>query len=102
MQRVLETLHEKYVPFSDVPGQERTYSQQGFAADQLSAERGVNCLLQLQNGFTPKEQLEGIHFEIADFHGGMKFLQVSDSGKQFILKLLQLCPGESVELSILF
>ena len=74
MQQVLEELHEKFVPYVD--SDERQYSEQGFVADQLSVERGVNCLPQLENGFTPKERLEGIHFEIADFHGGMKFLQV--------------------------
>ena len=56
MQRVLEELHKKFVPYVD--SDERQYSEQGFVADQLSVERGVNCLLQLENGFTPKERLE--------------------------------------------
>ena len=44
--------------------------------DQLSVEKGVNCMLQICNGFTPEEWLDGLHFEVGDFHGGMKFLQV--------------------------
>lgn len=44
--------------------------------DQLTVERGINSLMEVSNGFTPEEQSEGIHFEIADFHGGMKFLEV--------------------------
>eukprot|EP00794_Sanderia_malayensis_P002297 gene2297-2644_t len=74
MQKVLQELHQKFVPYSSDAG-ERQFSQQAIVGDQLSVERGVNTLLQLANGFTQSERLEGIHFEIADFHGGMKFLQ---------------------------
>lgn len=67
----------KYVPSADGGAcSDAIYAEQGFAADQLSVERGVNCLKQLKNGFTPEERLDGIHFEIADFHAQMKFLQV--------------------------
>ena len=47
-------------------------------ADQLSVERGVNCKFQSANGFTPEERFEGMHFEIADFHTEMKFMQVGE------------------------
>ena len=80
IQRVLQELHEKCVPFAGNEDNAQ-YSNQEFAADQLSLERGVNCLLHLQNGFTPKERLQGIYFEIADFHGRMKFLRVSKTNK---------------------
>jgi predicted XRE-type DNA-binding protein len=30
----------------------------------------------LANGFTPQERFENMHFEIADFHSEMKFMQV--------------------------
>ena len=43
----------------------------------LSVERAVNCLLQVSNGYTPKERLEGLHFEAGNFHAGIKFMQVS-------------------------
>ena len=67
----------KYVPKADVgSSSEAFYAEQGFTADQLSVERGVNCLKQVKNGFTPEERLDGIHIEIADFHAQMKFLQV--------------------------
>ena len=31
----------------------------------------------MANGFTPEERLEGLHFEIADWRGGNKFVKVS-------------------------
>ena len=33
--------------------------------------------MSLQNGFTPEGRLEGLHFEIADWHAGNKALRVS-------------------------
>ena len=65
----------KFVPYTG-EGEDRIYAEQGNVGDQLSVERGVNCILQVSNGFTPEEGLEGLHFECGDFHGGMKFLQV--------------------------
>lgn len=44
--------------------------------DQLSVERGVNGHMLLANGFTPEQRCDGLHFEIADWHGGNKFLEV--------------------------
>ncbi len=53
------------------------YAEQAVVGDQLTVERGVNGLFEVANGFTAEERHEGLHFEIADFHGGMKFLEVS-------------------------
>ena len=75
MQEILQQLH-KYVP-SYGEGATQKYMRQGVVEDQLTVERGVNGLLQLENGFTPQDRLDGLHFEIADFHGGMKFSQVN-------------------------
>ncbi|CAH3154050.1 unnamed protein product, partial [Porites evermanni] len=75
--RVLQELHQ-YVPF-DGDDDERVYGQQGVVGDQLSVERGVNGHCSLANGFTPEERLEGLHFEIADWHGGNKFTKVAFS-----------------------
>ena len=75
--RVLQELHQ-YVPF-DGDDDERVYGQQGVVGDQLSVERGVNGHCSLANGFTPEERLEGLHFEIADWHGGNKFTKVGRS-----------------------
>eukprot|EP00794_Sanderia_malayensis_P012611 gene12611-13899_t len=79
-------IHDEYVPCND-----REYPTklkvQGVVGDQLTVERGVSSLLQLENGFTDKERLEGLHMEIADFHGGMKFLQDSISVVRLIIIL---------------
>ncbi len=40
-------------------------------------ERAVNCHMSLCNAFTPEERLEGLNFEIADWHAGNKALSVS-------------------------
>ena len=49
----------------------------GVVGDLLSVERAVNCLSSLASGFTPKERLDGMHIEIADWHAELKFLSVS-------------------------
>ena len=66
----------KYVPTLEENEDKKAYPiSQGLVGDQLSVERGINHLLQVANGLTPKERLEGLHLEIADFHSQMKFLQ---------------------------
>eukprot|EP00794_Sanderia_malayensis_P001821 gene1821-2045_t len=47
-----------------------------FAEMIYSNENESSVMQELENGFTDKERLEGLHMEIADFHGGMKFLQL--------------------------
>jgi hypothetical protein len=54
----------------------RVYNEQGVVGDQHSVERGTNAQFHLANGFTPQERFENMHFEIADFHSEMKFMQV--------------------------
>ena len=76
MNNILHNLH-KYVSFTDGEGQHREYSSQPIVGDQLTVERAVNGHMSLQNGFTPEERLEGLHFEIADWHAGNKALSVS-------------------------
>ena len=73
--RVLQELHQ-FVPHHG-DDENRMYGEQGVVGDQLSVEKAVNGHCSLANGFTPEERLEGLHFEIADWHGGNKFLEVS-------------------------
>ena len=58
--------------------EQRKYKEQGVVGDQLSVERGTNALFQMANGFTPQERFDKMHFEIADFHSEMKFMQVCE------------------------
>lgn len=55
---------------------EPVFGHQGIVGDQLSVERGISGHMSLSNGFTKEERLEGLHFEIADWHAGNKFLEV--------------------------
>ena len=74
MQNILDTL-QKYVPEYE-ENAKIEYAEQGIVGDQLTVERGVNAIFQVANGFTAKDRHDGLHFEMADFHGGMKFLEV--------------------------
>lgn len=72
--RVLQELHQ-YVPHHG-EDDDRVYGEQRVVGDQLSVERAVNGYCSLANGFTPEERPAGLHFEIADWHAGNKFLEV--------------------------
>ncbi len=72
---VLKNLHQ-YVPQCG-EGEERKYGHQGIVGDQLTIERAVNSHVSIANGFSPEERLDGLHFEIADWHSGYRFLQVN-------------------------
>ena len=81
IQAVVEELYQ-YVPHAKTKNGVKI-SGQGVVGDQLSVERGINSLMQIANGLTEADRKEGLHFEIADFHSQMKFLQV--------LSLLSFC-----------
>ena len=74
MNKILKQLHE-FVPFVD-DGEEREYYHQAVVGNQLTVERAVNAHITLCNGFTPAEQLQGLHFETADWHAGNKAIGV--------------------------
>lgn len=50
---------------------------QFFAVDQLTVERAVNVVASVSNGYTPEDRLEGMNFQIGDWHAGVKILSVS-------------------------
>ena len=59
--------------------EEPVYGNQGVVGDQLTVERAINGHMSLSNGFTAEERIEGLHFEVADWHAGNKFLEVCHS-----------------------
>ena len=83
MTEILKELH-KYVPYHG-KGAKRVYGDQAIVGDQLTVERGVNSHNTLTNGFTPKDRLEGLHFEVADWYGVNKSLAVK-TFVYFVLK----------------
>lgn len=46
------------------------------AGDQLTVERAVNVVASISNGYTPEDRLEGMNFQIGDWHAGVKILSV--------------------------
>ena len=56
--------------------QDTYYTQVGHVGDQLTIERGANCLMSVSNGFTADERLAGMYLEVADWHTDLKFLDV--------------------------
>eukprot|EP00794_Sanderia_malayensis_P014507 gene14507-16016_t len=81
IHEILENL-QKYQVFVGEE-EDRIYNEQGVVGDQLSVERGGNAKFNFANGFTPQERFDNMHFEIADFHAEMKFLQ-----NYFLLKTI--------------
>jgi hypothetical protein len=64
---------QSYIPKADV----NTFDNQKCAGDQLSVERAVNVVASVENGHTPEDRLEGIDFQIGDWHACVKILTVS-------------------------
>ena len=47
-----------------------------FSGDQLTVERAVNVISSVENGYTPKDRLEGINLQLGDWHVAVKVLSV--------------------------
>ena len=88
MTSILKELHIKYVPYHG-KGAKRQYANQAIVGDQLTVERGVNTHNTLSNGFTPKQILEGLHFEFADWHAGLARSKFNASGQSRTSLLLR-------------
>lgn len=43
-----------------------------FSGDQLTVERAENVIYSVENGYTPKERLEGINLQLGDWHAAVK------------------------------
>jgi hypothetical protein len=50
-----------------------------FSWDQLTVERAVNVIASVANGLSEHDRLEGMNFQIGDWHAGVKLLSVSAS-----------------------
>ena len=72
MLGILHQFHA-YLP-SDDNGE---IDSQLFSGDQLTIERAVNVVASVANGYTSEDHLEGMNFQIGDWHAGVKILSVS-------------------------
>lgn len=75
INEILGSLQKYQVFIGDA--EERVYNELGVVGDQLSVERGANAQFHMANGFAPQERFDNMHFETADFHSEMKFMQVT-------------------------
>ena len=71
MISILQQFHT-YLPQID----DMKYDSQIFTGDQLTVERAVNIIASVSNGYTPEDRLEGMNMQIADWHSGVKILEV--------------------------
>ena len=72
MMSILQGFHE-YLPNL---GDDR-FDGQLFAGDQLTVERAVNMISSVSNCYSAEARLEGMHFQLGDWHAVVKFLDVS-------------------------
>jgi hypothetical protein len=72
MLSILQQFH-KYLP--DI-GEDK-FDGELFAGDQLTVERAVNIISSVSNGYSAEARLEGMHFQLGDWHAAVKFLDVS-------------------------
>ena len=56
---------------------EEQFERISIVVDQLTVERGVEAQIRVSNAYTPGRKLEGIYFQLADWHHEKKFLDVS-------------------------
>lgn len=68
---ILQQFHT-YLPETN----DMQFDSQIFTGDQLTIERAVNVMASVSNGYTPEDRLEGINMQIADWHAGVKILEV--------------------------
>ena len=57
-------------------GMNEKFRRMPVVGDQLTIERGVEAKFSVSNAYTPQRRLEGIYFQLADWHHENKFLDV--------------------------
>lgn len=78
MVHILKTF-QGYVPFTINESGEKEFHKQLFSGDQLSVERALNVVHSVANGYTEEDRLEGMVFQIGDWHACVKLLEVGSS-----------------------
>lgn len=73
---IVRELHE-LVPTVEVPGGEEAFDRVPVVGDQKTMERGVEAQFSVRNAYTKSRRLEGLFFQLADWHHENKFLSVS-------------------------
>lgn len=75
MKDILHTI-QGYLPYDTSDDGEKSFDKQLLVGDQLTVDRAVNAIHAVSNGYTDESRLEGLIPAIADWHTGMKILEV--------------------------
>ena len=77
---ILRDIH-KWVPSRNQEGCEEVFDRVPMVGDQKTIKRGVEAQFSVSNAYSKERRLEGLYFQIADWHHENKFLAVC---KQFV------------------
>lgn len=75
MIEILHTIQE-YVPYTLDEDGKKVYDNINVVGDQLTVDKAVNAIKSVMNGYTEEDKLGGLNLAIADWHTGMKMLEV--------------------------
>lgn len=76
MTEILYTVQNYLVPHTINEQGDKEFDKQILVGDQLSIDRAVNAIKAVSNGYNEEARLEGLIPAIADWHTGMKILEV--------------------------
>ena len=65
------------MPTLEDPGGEEQFDRVPVVGDQKAMERGVEAQFSVRNAYTKRRRLEGLFFQLADWHHENKFLVVN-------------------------
>ena len=72
---IMRELHEK-VPLMTEPDGNEVFDRIPVVGDRKTMERGVEAQFSVKNSYTKSRRLEGLFFQLADWHHENKFLSV--------------------------
>ena len=71
---IIRGLH-RLVPTHEGPGGQENFDHVPVVGDQKTMERGVEAQLSVRNAYTKSGRLEGLFFQLADWHHEISFWQ---------------------------
>ncbi|KAK3731057.1 hypothetical protein QZH41_019215 [Actinostola sp. cb2023] len=72
---IVRELHQ-WVPSTDENEEEETFDRVPVVGDQKTMERGVEAQFSVSNSYSRRRRLDGLYFQLADWHHENKFLAV--------------------------
>lgn len=87
---IVRDLHE-LVPVVGKDKENEVFDRVPIIGDQKTIERGVESQFSVQNAYTKSRRLEGIFFQLADWHHENKFLSVITTNWPLLLYRITKC-----------